>query len=505
MIKQLKIILKLAKINGYDENGRIRNKHGMFIENSSLIQLLSHAMAVGRVLLAEKEFIELLNEANIDSDLIVNDNVRAKLAKLKENKQIHVVEPVISETIDSPQNQSMKRKRDYDEEDEPPPILDKYDQPPRKRTREEAENATMPMNEDKINVLHNIYYNPRNSCAFSTAVKLYLVARLKAPTLTLKEVKEWLSGELTYTLHKPVRRNFKRNKIIVQRIDEQWQADLVDMQEFHSQNDGFKYILTVVDCFSKYAWAVALKTKSAVNVAKAFETILLHRQPFYIQTDNGKEFLNKEFKKLITKKSILHFTSKNEKIKCAVVERFNRTLKTKMFKYFTSKGTRRYIDILQQLIDAYNETKHSVIKMKPVDVNYEIENYVFKNIYGSSSRRTLFKNRPILPKGATVRRQYKPKTFDKGYYPNWTDAVYTIEKAQQNEIRPTYKITSEKGQLINKTFYPEEIQRISTPLFRIEKFLKKRKRNGVTEYFVKFLNHSDEYNEWIPEKDVIKL
>ncbi|RWS18941.1 hypothetical protein B4U80_00593, partial [Leptotrombidium deliense] len=257
-------------------------------------------MTVSRVLLAEKEFIDLLIEADIDPDMIINDNVRAKLLKLKQQRFSHdQKEPLITEVNERPVNQPGKRKRIYTDFDNDMPELEKYDEPPPKRTKAEADQLEMPtendlqigkylmkmMNEDKVKLLKLIYYDPKNPGAFSTAEKLFEKAKLYSPTLTLNEVKEWLSGELTYTLHKPARRHFTRNRIIVEGIDEQWQADLVDMQQFQSENNGNKYILTVIDVFSKYAWAEPVKNKSSANVVKAFTKIFKDRIPFYLQTD----------------------------------------------------------------------------------------------------------------------------------------------------------------------------------------------------------------------------
>ena len=142
-------------------------------------------------------------------------------------------------------------------------------------------------------LLHSIYYNPKNSASFSSAERLYEAVKDKG--VSLDEVKSWLSSQITYTLHKSSRKNFKRNKILVNHIDEQWEADLVDMQEFSSKNDRHNYILTVIDCFSKFAFVRPIRVKTGLEITNAFKSIFLIRRPSKIRTDKGKEFVNKIF------------------------------------------------------------------------------------------------------------------------------------------------------------------------------------------------------------------
>ncbi|RWR98921.1 hypothetical protein B4U79_01436 [Dinothrombium tinctorium] len=297
-----------------------------------------------------------------------------------------------------------------------------------------------------------------------------------------------------------------RNKIIVSRKNEQWEADIVDMQEFAKSNKGYKYIITIIDCFSKCAYAYLLKTKGANEVANIFKKLFLEVCPEKLRTDRGKEFENKLFKTLLNKYDVNFFTSKDDKIKCAIVERFNRSLKSKMFKYFTSKGTRKYIDILQDLVTSYNNTTHRTIKMKPVDVNVENEEEVFFNTYKATSVRELVKksfSKSKFKDGDKVRIRYKLNPFDKGYYPNWSDSVYTVKDVLSRHKRPLVKISDESGRKIENRFYPEEVQKIKGDVFRIEKIIKRRKRGGKTEYFVKWLNHSSDFNSWISADDIV--
>ncbi|RWR99462.1 integrase core domain-containing protein-like protein [Dinothrombium tinctorium] len=223
------------------------------------------------------------------------------------------------------------------------------------------------------------------------------------------------------------------------------------MQEFATSNKGYKYIITIIDCFSKYAYAYPLKTKGANEVTNIFKKLFLEVCLEKLRTDRGKEFENKLFETLLNKYDVNFFTSKDDKIKCAIVERFNRSLKSKMFKYFTSKGTRKYIDILQDLVTSYNNITHRTIKMRPVDVNVENEEEVFFNTYKATSVRELVKksfSKSKFKDGDKVRIRYKLNPFDKGYNPNWTDSVYTVKDVLSRHKRHLVKISDESRRKI---------------------------------------------------------
>ena len=154
-----------------------------------------------------------------------------------------------------------------------------------------------------------------------------------------KEVSEWLMGQDAYTLHKPVIKRFRRRHTFSKGINDLFQADLVDMSALSRYNDGYRYLLCCIDVFSKRAWAVPLRNKSGESVKEAFEQIFKDEIPNMIQTDKGTEFVNATVQALFTHHDIKHYTSENEDIKAVVVERFNRTLKNKMWRYFTFAKT----------------------------------------------------------------------------------------------------------------------------------------------------------------------
>jgi hypothetical protein len=133
------------------------------------------------------------------------------------------------------------------------------------------------MNEIK-EYLTNIYYNPKHPASYGSVNTLFKYAKRRFETIKYDEVRKWLSEQLAYTLHRPARKIFLRNKIYVSHVNEQFQADLVDMQEYSSQNAGYKYLLTVIDCLSKYLWVFPLKNKNPTNVINAFKEIFKERK-----------------------------------------------------------------------------------------------------------------------------------------------------------------------------------------------------------------------------------
>ena len=189
-------------------------------------------------------------------------------------------------------------------------------------------------------------------------------------------------------------------------IDEIWTADLIDMQVFSNDNNGTKYLLTVIDIFYKFVWIIPLKRKTGQEVANAFSRILKERRPSKMLVDKGREFYNKDVKKLVEL-----YSTENEKKSC-VNERFNSTIKEKMFKYFSAYNTRKCIDVLDQLVGQYNNAIHSSIKMtSKKESRKENENKVWSNLYPEFGGKTLT---PKFSVDDNVRISRKKDTFDKG-------------------------------------------------------------------------------------------
>ncbi|XP_060867430.1 uncharacterized protein LOC132942800 [Metopolophium dirhodum] len=174
--------------------------------------------------------------------------------------------------------------------------------------------------------------------------------------------------EIANELHKPARKNFTRRRVNVYGKNDLWQADLVEMIPYSKVNGGYKYFLVVIDCFTKFSWAKPLKSKTGKEVTSAMSTILLDRSPKLLQLDNGKEFYNTTFDALMTKYGI-HKYSTFSILKASIAERFNRTLKGKMYKEFTARGSHEWVSILPKLLDEYNNSYHRTIGMTPIQAD----------------------------------------------------------------------------------------------------------------------------------------
>ena len=185
---------------------------------------------------------------------------------------------------------------------------------------------------------------------------------------------------LSEELHKPKRKNYPRRRIIANHIDEIFAADLVEMQKFAKLNKGYRYLLTCIDIFSKYSWVIPLKDKTGITIKNTLEKIFKERKPKFLWTDRGNEFYNQQVQDLLNKNNIKLYSTNNSEIKSAVVERFNRTFKNIMYKKFTENNNTIFYNILDELVNNYNNKYHSTIRMTPIQGSKKINEKKIKNI-----------------------------------------------------------------------------------------------------------------------------
>ena len=216
--------------------------------------------------------------------------------------------------------------------------------------------------------------------------------------------------QLAEELHKPIIKKFEKRKVYAAFKDNIWGADLGDMQLLSKYNKGIRFLLCVIDIFSKYVWVVPLKDKKDVSIVTAFQSILKqsNRKPNKIWIDKGSEFYNVSFKKWLQDNDIVMYSTNNEG-KSVVAERFIRTLKSKIYKYMTSISKNVYIDKLDDIVNECNNTYHTTIKMKPIDVK--------DNTYINIDKEINNKD-PKFKFGDLVRISKYKNIFAKGYAPN---------------------------------------------------------------------------------------
>lgn len=292
-------------------------------------------------------------------------------------------------------------------------------------------------------------------------------------------------------MHRPARINFKRRHVIVKGLNDLYQADLVEMIPFWKSNKGFRYILMVINVFSKYLWAIPVKRKTAEDVTKAMESILIQSVPTNLQTDDGKEFKNRSFEALMKKYNINHYSTFST-TKASIVERVNRTLKSMMWKQFTFQRNNKWLDLLPQLVSRYNNTVHSTIGYKPKDVTKKNEKRILRKfIYRKIKMPAKFKV------GDKVRISKNREVFTKGYTPNWSNEIFSIKKVHYTNPT-TYLLEDSHGEDIRGGFYTEELQKVKHPdAYLVDKILKKKGK----EVYVKFTGIKEK--GWLLKKNAV--
>ncbi|KAF2885806.1 hypothetical protein ILUMI_20367, partial [Ignelater luminosus] len=295
---------------------------------------------------------------------------------------------------------------------------------------------------------------------------LYIAFRLVKPPHSPVQVVAAPSSDLSQTgeqteLHKPARVNFKRRHVIVKSLDDLHQIDLVEMLPYYRENKGYRYILVVIDVFSKYVWAEPVKRKTSKDIVNAMIKVFSkgRRIPTHIQSDQGKEFFNKDFQNLMKQYNINHYSTYSNK-KASVVERVNRTLKAIMWFRFSLQGSYKWITLLPQIVEKYNNSKHRTIGRKPVEFTKDNEKEVLKYAYNHIKMVDLKSAR--FKVGDHVRISKHRSVFDKGYTPNWSNEIFTVYKVQlTNPI--TYLLKDASEQPVKGGFYDLELQLAKYP------------------------------------------
>ena len=363
--------------------------------------------------------------------------------------------------------------------------------------------------------LQSKYYDPAFPGSFSGADRFFNAIKKEGlHEIKKKDVEDWLISQDAYTVNRSVRRRFKRNRVIVSGIDDQWDGDLMDVSSLAKYNKNYRFILLLIDIFSRYIWTVPLKSKHAIEMTKAFKLVFSKgRKPRSLRSDQGGEFVAKSVRDFMRAQDINAFVTVSE-TKANYAERAIKTIKSKLFKYMYANQTYRYIDVLESIVDSYNKSYHSSVKMAPNDVNDSNESFLWKQQYLPHKKfDSLNVKKSIKPfkfsVGDTVRVSYLKKKFSREYHQKWSDEIFRISKRFRREGLPVYKIIDFYGkQEIKGSFYQQELQKVKispNKLYKIDKILKTKTVKGKKLSLVSWVGWPSEFNSYVSASEIKRL
>jgi len=344
-----------------------------------------------------------------------------------------------------------------------------------------------------MTTISDLYYDEGSPAGFSTLRKLraaVLAELKKGKSQSVAATRLWYA----YTLHRPVRKHFARNPYTVTNVRDVWECDLLDEQSYAKYNDKFRYILSVIDVFSKFLYLIPVKTKSGPAVTAAFRFIfddklkLTSRRPVWVRTDKGKEFLNKAFQDMLRDEGIQFQVCRNFDVKCAVVERAQRTIRDRLHKYLTHKNTFRYIDVLPKFVRAFNDTVHSTTGMAPSRVTDSDVLTIWKRMH--RHRRRIRVAKVKFNVGQHVRISKEKMKFAKGGEQIFSTEIFRNKKVIERRPQPVYELVDLNKTPIEGQFYAEELTPVlisNETTYKIDNIIDMRVSRGIREYLVRWL------------------
>lgn len=372
--------------------------------------------------------------------------------------------------------------------------------------------------------LRELYYTPGKPGAYAGPEKIYQAVKQEGKyKIGRQRIRQFLNNEDSYSLYKPIRKTFPRSKVIVNTIDSMWDGDLADVSNIASHNDGYKFLLVLIDIFSRYLFIVPLKNKHHQNIVDGLKLVFQkRRKPNTLRTDKGSEFKNRWVKAFLKKEGIHAIYTQNE-TKANYAERVIRTMKNLMYRYFMKNRTYRFINILQDLVKSYNKRPHrSLGGNAPANVNKEnadeirLESYLSgktkldvnqSKTLGRSKEKKRAKPFFKFKIGDDVRLSQLKHPFQRDYQQKWTEEFFKVNERYKRGQIPVYKLKDLAGDPIEGTFYESELQKViksEDVSYRVEKILKRRRHGKTQEVYVKWEGWPKKFNSWIPESSLEK-
>lgn len=353
--------------------------------------------------------------------------------------------------------------------------------------------------------IKSAYFEPESSSAFSGLNTVYQRAKQLDRRVKRGDVEKFLQGEKTYTLHRPVRTHFKRLKTVPTGLNTDWQCDLSDFQKVSQANKGYRYLLVCIDVLSRLITVAPTKSKNSRDMIEAFNLIFGKAgvRPTKLYSDMGLEFQAKPmlayFEGLGIQKRVMYSPG----FHAGVVERSQRTIKGRLYRYFTANNTTKWVDVIDKIVEGINNTVNRTIGVSPSSVNHENSMALLNKVYKNNK----FDNKhPKFSKGDYVRIDKEKGVFGKYYLPNFTEEIFRI--AAVKHTNPThYKIEDLEGEIIRGVFYEVELSKTQLePNSRLGEVIREResRSSGETEFLIHWIGEPSANDEWL-DKDKFAL
>ena len=365
------------------------------------------------------------------------------------------------------------------------------------------------LTDDIDKYLTEIYYNPESPASYYGVSKLWQYVKNKndrPEKLTFSKIKHWLRMQDVHIMHKTSSKRIKTQRMIFSHLDEQWAADIVYIG-YPKDNQGNQYLLTILDCFSRFLFVKVLKSKSASATAKAFKEVLaLGRHPEVLQTDQGGEFTGNAFQEVIKEYDIWHLLAYGPH-KAALVERVNKTIENRLYKYFYEKQTHNFVSVIDSIVASYNATIHGFIGMPPEAVNAQNSHELYDKVYiPILVKWSHEKVTQSFAKGDLVRLTRAQKPFARGFTPKLTEEIFRVINVILSHP-PRYKVADLNNSIIQGSFYTEELRKINIQdpdkiVYKIEKVLKTKKVKGKNYSYVSWLGYDKSFRTWISTSEI---
>jgi hypothetical protein len=321
------------------------------------------------------------------------------------------------------------------------------------------------------------------------------------PDISRKDVEKYLQTDDSYTLHKPVQKPRKFRRIYSRGIRYAFSIDLVDMSHLARKNRGYKWLISCIDMFSRKLYCFKSKNKKGKTITNVLRDFLTREKPRKIETDEGGEFECAPFKALCKRLKIKMYHVYSDR-KCSLIERAQKTLKGIMYRRFTATGSHVWWNVIDKLVENYNNSFHRSIQMAPNEVNSSNEARVRATLYPSLPRAKKAK----YEVGQTVRITRKRTAFQRGFHHQWSYEIFKIAAVKDTKPK-TYELVDFNSEVIKGSFYEQEIQPVdkSSNIYSVERIVRKRRYQGGVQYLVKYLGYPSTFNSWVNQEDLFHL